>query len=150
MMSSYAITNFSVQIFTINHIICMIIASLFMGSVYPLTQIYQHQADKNDGVISLSYKLGYQGTFIFSAILFIIATALLFYFFDLKQQLMAFVLFLIVNLPVVAKLSFWFNKVRRDTKHADFEHTMTMNLLTSTCMNMYFLLLILNNHFTWF
>jgi 1,4-dihydroxy-2-naphthoate octaprenyltransferase len=149
-MSLLAITNFSVKIFTINNIICMGIASLFMGSIYPLTQIYQHQADKNDGVISISYKLGYMGTFIFSVILFSIATVLLFYFFDLKQQPMGFILFLVVTSPVVAKLSIWFNKVRKDTKHADFENTMAMNLLTSTCMNIYFLLLILNNHFTWF
>src|SRR5512133_361789 len=48
------------------HLICMAISSLFIGSMYPLTQIYQHDADKNDGVISLSYLLGYKGTFVFS------------------------------------------------------------------------------------
>lgn len=128
----------------------MSVASFFIGSIYPLTQIYQHEADKNDGVISISYKLGYVGTFIFSALLFSLASLFLFYYFNLKHQQIALWLFLIIMLPVIAKLSLWFNKVRRDTSHANFENTMTMNLLTSTCMNLYFVVLILNNHFTWF
>jgi 1,4-dihydroxy-2-naphthoate octaprenyltransferase len=150
-MASSAITDFSMDtFFTLNNTICMSVASFFIGSIYPLTQIYQHDADKKDGVISISYKLGYIGTFIFSALLFAIATIFLFYFFHLKHQHIALVLFSLIMIPVVIKLSLWFNKVRRDTVHADFENTMTMNLLTSTCMNLYFLLLILNNHFIWF
>ncbi len=150
LMAFSAITNFSVEIFTISNIICMSVASLFMGSIYPLTQIYQHEADKKDGVISISYKLGYNGTFIFSAILFSIATIFLFFYFNSKHQQIDLVLFLLIMLPVITKLSIWFNKVRKDTAHANFENTMTMNLLTSCCMNLYFLLLILNNHYTWF
>lgn len=151
LMASSAITDFSMDtFFTLNNTICMSVASFFIGSIYPLTQIYQHDADKKDGVISISYKLGYIGTFIFSALLFAIATIFLFYFFHLKHQHIALVLFSLIMIPVVIKLSLWFNKVRRDTVHADFENTMTMNLLTSTCMNLYFLLLILNNHFIWF
>ena len=151
LMASSAITDFSIDtFFTLNNIICMSVASFFIGSIYPLTQIYQHEADKKDGVISISYKLGYIGTFIFSALLFAIATIFLFYFFHLKHQHIALVLFSLIMIPVVIKLSLWFNKVRRDTVHANFENTMTMNLLTSTCMNLYFLLLILNNHFIWF
>jgi 1,4-dihydroxy-2-naphthoate octaprenyltransferase len=151
LMASSAINAISIEfIFTLNNIICMSVASLFIGSIYPLTQIYQHEADKKDGVISISYKLGYIGTFVFSAILFSIATILLVYYFDFKHQQFALVLFLIVMLPVVAKLSIWFNKVRKDTKNANFENTMSMNLLTSACMNLYFMLLILNNHYTWF
>jgi 1,4-dihydroxy-2-naphthoate octaprenyltransferase len=151
LMASSAIAPFSIKtFFTLNNIICMSIASFFIGSIYPLTQIYQHEADKKDGVISISYKLGYIGTFVFSAILFSIATIFLFYYFNIKHQQIALVLFLLMMLPVVVKLSVWFNKVRKDTVNANFENTMTMNVLTSTCMNLYFLLLILNNHYTWF
>ncbi len=150
LMALSAITNLSVEIFTLNNIICMGIASLFMGSIYPLTQIYQHEADMNDGVISISYKLGYIGTFVFSVMLFSAATALLFYYFNINSQQFAFALFLFIMLPVIAKLTLWFNKVRKDRKHANYENTMTMNLLTSSCMNLYFLLLILNDHYTWF
>lgn len=151
LMASSAITAYSVKtFFSLNNIICMTVASLFMGSIFPLTQIYQHEADKKDGVISISYKLGYIGTFLFSAILFSIATIFLFYYFNLKHQQIALVLFLLIMLPVIAKLSTWFRKVRKDTSQANFENTMTMNLLTSTCMNLYFILLVLNNYYTWF
>jgi len=151
LMASSAITDFHIEnFFTINNIICMSVASLFMGSIFPLTQIYQHEADKKDGVISISYKLGYTGTFLFSALLFSIATIFLFYYFNLKHQQIALVLFAVIMLPVVTKLMIWFNKVRKDKGNANFENTMTMNLLTSTCMNLYFLVLTLNNYYTWF
>ncbi len=150
LMAFTAITNFSVEIFSSNTIICMVVASLFMGSVYPLTQIYQHQADKKDGVISISYKLGYFGTFVFSAVLFSVATIFLFYYFNMNNRLVDWALLLIIMLPVIYHLSVWFNKVRKDTRHANFENTMKMNLLTSACMNVYFLILIVNNHYTWF
>lgn len=151
LMASAAITSFQIEnFFTANNLICMMVASLFIGSIYPLTQIYQHEADKKDGVISISYKLGYIGTFIFSAILFSLAVLFLFYYFNLKHQQTASVLFLILMVPVVAKLSVWFNRVRKDTVHANFENTMTMNLLTSSCMNLYFLVLTVNNYYTWF
>jgi len=151
LMTSAAISTFSFAgFFTLNNIICMNVASLFIGSIYPLTQIYQHDADKKDGVISISYKLGYIGTFIFSSILFSIAIVFLFYYFNLKHQQIAMVLFLLIMLPVVIKLEIWFNNVRKDTANANFENTMAMNLLTSSCMNLYFLILILNNYYTWF
>jgi len=151
LMTTAAISTFSFAgFFTLNNIICMSVASLFIGSIYPLTQIYQHDADKKDGVISISYKLGYIGTFIFSSILFSIAIVFLFYYFNLKHQQIAMVLFLLIMLPVIIKLGIWFNKVRKDRANANFENTMAMNLLTSACMNLYFMVLILNNHYTWF
>ncbi|MBA3706452.1 MAG: UbiA prenyltransferase family protein [Bacteroidetes bacterium] len=151
LMVSSAIIAFSINnFFTINNIICMSIASLFIGSVYPLTQIYQHQADRNDGVTTISYKLGYTGTFIFSGILFSLATVLLFYYFDLKHQRISVMLFFLMMLPVILKLITWFQNVQKNTSQADFENTMSMNLLASTCMNLYFLILILNNYYAWF
>ncbi|MCH5683884.1 UbiA family prenyltransferase [Niabella sp. W65] len=41
------------------------ITSLLIGGTYPLTQVYQHQQDRADGVTTLSYKLGVRGTFVF-------------------------------------------------------------------------------------
>jgi 1,4-dihydroxy-2-naphthoate octaprenyltransferase len=137
-------------IFSENSIICMVVSSLFIGSIYPLTQIYQHQADKNDGVISISYKLGYTGTFLFSGFLFSVAVLLLFYYFSLKQQTTALVIFLGMMIPVVYRLSIWFAKVRKDNVNADFDNAMAMNTLTSSTMNLYFLLLIINRYGNWF
>jgi 1,4-dihydroxy-2-naphthoate octaprenyltransferase len=138
------------NLFTPGNVLCMTVASLFIGSVYPLTQIYQHQADKKDGVTTISYKLGYAGTFLFSAGLFAIATLLLLYHFNDRQQPFAFVLFNLLMLPVVIRLATWFLKVRKDSSHADFENTMRMNLVASSCMNIYFLILIFNTIFNWF
>ena len=133
------------SLFNFGNLVCMAIASLFIGSMYPLTQIYQHQADRDDGVISISYKLGYRGTFLFSAALFVAATALLFYYFGARGQFIALLLFLALISPVVFQLSKWFALVRTDTAHADFENTMKINLFTSVAMNLYFMLLVINN-----
>jgi 1,4-dihydroxy-2-naphthoate octaprenyltransferase len=150
LMVASALSDFSFQsFFTLNNILCMCIASLFIGSVYPLTQIYQHDADKNDGVTTISYKLGYTGTFIFSGLMFGTASVLLFYYFDKKDQLTALLLFFMLMLPVVIRLLIWFNRVRKDNTKANFDNTMAMNLMASTCMNIYFLILILNNSFNW-
>jgi len=150
-MSMSAIAGFSIpELFSANFIICMSISSLFIGSIYPLTQIYQHDADKNDGVISISYKLGYTGTFIFSGLLFFTANILMLVYFSMKHQTFAFILFFVMMLPVVYKLSVWFAKVRKDSVNADFENTMAMNLLTSVSMNLYFLILIINRYGNWF
>jgi 1,4-dihydroxy-2-naphthoate octaprenyltransferase len=35
-----------------------IVSSLLIGALYPLTQIYQHEADRQDGVTTISYMLG--------------------------------------------------------------------------------------------
>ena len=151
LMASTAINGVNwVALFSENSIICMVISSLFIGSIYPLTQIYQHQADKNDGVISISYKLGYSGTFVFSGLLFSVAVILMFFYFSMKQQSIALIIFLLMMLPVMYKLSVWFAKVRKDTVHANFENTMDMNMLTSSIMNLYFLLLIVNRYGNWF
>jgi 1,4-dihydroxy-2-naphthoate octaprenyltransferase len=137
-------------LFSENSIICMTISSLFIGSIYPLTQIYQHQSDKNDGVISLSYKLGYTGTFVFSGLLFSVAIFLLFYYFNHQHQLNPLIIFMVMMLPVIYRLSVWFAKVRKDSRFADFDNTMAMNMLTSSIMNLYFLLLIINRYGNWF
>jgi len=151
LISASAISVFSPHdFFTMNNLICMLLSSLFLGSAYPLTQIYQHEADKNDGVISISYKLGYNGTFLFSSALFGLAAILLYYYFRLNNQHIEMLLFLLFVFPVVWALTAWFNKVRRNTEHASYENTMRMNIINSCCMNSYFFVLVLNHHWSWF
>jgi 1,4-dihydroxy-2-naphthoate octaprenyltransferase len=138
------------QLFSKGNIICMLISSLFIGSIYPLTQIYQHDADKKDGVITLSYQLGYLGTFIFSALLFSAASIFLFYYFNEQHRSVLFFLFLLLMIPVILYLIYWYVKVNRDHRDANFDNTMKMNTLASSCMNIYFLILICNNFLAWF
>lgn len=144
--SSLAITGKPLaEQFNSSGILCMIISSMFMGSVYPLTQIYQHESDKDDGVISLSYVLGYNGTFIFSGILFAIGTLLMTYYFWSNTMLFAIWLFLPFIFVMALRMSTWFAKVRKDIRQANFRNTMSMNLISSASMNIYFLILVLIN-----
>lgn len=151
LMSYMAVCNVqTLMFFNELTLICMAVSSLFIGSIYPLTQIYQHQSDKNDGVISISYKLGYMGTFVFSSVLFLSATVLIYIYFDLLNQLRFFLLFLILMLPVMLWFLLWFIKVVNNTKQANYSNTMYMNLVTATCMNLFFLFLFLNRYGNWY
>lgn len=151
LISLTAISGFSpADLFTSGNLICMLLSSLFLGSAYPLTQIYQHEADKKDGVISISYKLGYTGTFLFSSALFTVATVLLFFYLKNNNENTEIFLFILFIFPVVLALTTWFNKVRRNSENANFENTMKMNIINSCCMNLYFSVLVLNHLWSWF
>jgi 1,4-dihydroxy-2-naphthoate polyprenyltransferase len=151
LMTKVAVNSVSYgNLFSAQNLICMAVSSLFIGSMYPLTQIYQHEADIKDGVTSISYLLGYHGTFIFSAVLFAAATGLLLFYFINKGQPEVPLLFFVIIMPVVVFLSKWFGKVRKCSCYANFEYTMKANLLSSVCMNLFFLILIINNRITIF
>jgi 1,4-dihydroxy-2-naphthoate octaprenyltransferase len=150
LMSLIAIENHHNLAFISSEVLMgMAISTLFMGSIYPLTQIYQHEADRTDGVISLSYKLGYIGTFVFSAILFLLATLCVFMYFRMAGNIALFLLFQLITLPVIIWFLIWFIKVIRSRKQANFENAMCMNLVTSVCMNIYFLFLFMNHYGNW-
>ncbi len=119
--------------------------SFLIAGVYPLTQVYQHDADFANGDITISYRLGYKGTFVFAGSMFICASILLFYYFYSIRQLQEFLLFQLFLLPVINYFLFWFIKVSKDHKQASFERTMNMNLIASTCMNICFITLLILN-----
>ncbi len=150
-MTLVAVSNqFLPGFFTRGNLICMVISSLFIGSMYPLTQIYQHEADKRDGVTSLSCLLGYRDTFLFSAILFTAASVLLFYYFGNRNHYSSLLLFTVLIIPVVVFLMKWFDKVRRNNRFANYENTMKANILSASSMNTFFLILIINNRLVLF
>lgn len=118
-----------------------LISSLLLGALYPLTQIYQHEEDVKDGVISVSYMVGKKGTFLLSAAFFIAATLLLFIWF--RQQILQFWLFLIVMLPVVLFFLYWMVRVWRSQAEASYQNSLRMNMLATLCTALFFLLLII-------
>jgi len=121
----------------------MLIASLLIGGFYPLTQIYQHKQDKEDGVTTLSMKLGYRGTFVFTAVVYTAAMLLLAYqLFSISKQKEFFIVQLFF-LPVLVYFFWWFNKVYHNQPAANFVNTMRMNLLASACTNAAFIFLFL-------
>jgi 1,4-dihydroxy-2-naphthoate octaprenyltransferase len=117
-----------------------------IGGFYPLTQIYQHKADAADGVETISYKLGYKGTFIFCASVYSVAMMFLGYTFLSSLMFAQFLTLLIFFLPILVYFIWWAAKVWKDTDAADFKHTMRMNILASTCTNLGFITALIINH----
>ncbi|MDO9373035.1 MAG: UbiA family prenyltransferase [Bacteroidota bacterium] len=121
----------------------MIAASLLIGGFYPLTQIYQHKQDKEDGVTTLSYRLGYEGTFIFTAIVYFFAVTSLAILLISGLQQTAFFIIQIFFIPVLVYFFWWFMQVRKNHEAANFTNTMRMNVLASMCTNAAFITLFL-------
>jgi 1,4-dihydroxy-2-naphthoate polyprenyltransferase len=121
----------------------MLAASLLIGGFYPLTQIYQHKQDKADGVNTLSSRLGYTGTFIFTGLIYLFAMAVLGYYLISSLQQTNFLIIQIFFIPVLVYYLWWFGKVIKNTDAANFTNTMRMNLLASVCTNAAFITLLI-------
>ena len=118
-------------------------SSLLIGGYYPLTQIYQHEDDLKDGVVTISYKLGKKGTFVFCGIVFALATAAMFFTFEERGQLQFFFIFAVCMLPMIFFFMQWMTKTWKDPSKADFKNSLRMNLLASGCTTICFLILII-------
>ena len=121
----------------------MVICALLIGGFYPLTQIYQHQQDLDDGVATISYKLGYNGTFVFCAIVYLLAWLFMAQFFINKQEGGKLLLISIFFLPVLVYFIRWFMAVRKNSNAANFKNTMKMNWLAASCTNTAFIILVI-------
>jgi 1,4-dihydroxy-2-naphthoate octaprenyltransferase len=124
-----------------------IISTLNIAGIYPITQIYQHKADEVAGVKSLSRILGINGTFYFSGIIFVAATALTFLYFDSINQNHLSYIFVVFMFPVATYFIWWYTKTRTDIKQASFRNTMIMNGISATCFNLYYIVLIILQQF---
>ena len=123
-----------------------LISSLLIGALYPLTQVYQHEEDKKDGVTTISYLLGKKGSFVLSMTFFMTATFLLFLRFKKQGELNYFYFFLLIMLPVVLFFLFWMRKVWQDGNAANFKNSLTMNVLSTLCTTIFFITLIVWHH----
>jgi 1,4-dihydroxy-2-naphthoate polyprenyltransferase len=121
----------------------MIAASLLISGFYPFTQIYQHAADAEDGVMTISAKLGIRGTFIFCGFMFTTAYIVLAYFFLISLEIKEFLLFSTCMLPVLVYFIVWAKQVWRNPSKADYDHTMRMNIIASSCTSVGFILVFL-------
>ena len=122
-------------------------SSLLVGASYPLTQVYQHAQDKEDGVTTISYVLGKRGTFIFSGALFLAAAIVLFFLFSGQQSVNLFWIFLFYTGPVVYYFVRWLLKVWQQESAADFKHSLWMNIISTLCLTLFFSTLILIKYF---
>ncbi len=121
----------------------MVAAVFLIGGFYPLTQIYQHEADKKDGVTTISYLLGYTGTFIFTGIIYAFAFITLGYLFYQQGQVKSFIILQVFMIPVFIYYSRWFFKVSKDNAEANFTNTMRMNIIASVCTNFGFMAILI-------
>jgi 1,4-dihydroxy-2-naphthoate octaprenyltransferase len=121
----------------------MLICALLVGGFYPLTQIYQHKQDLRDGVTTISYKLGYTGTFIFCTLIYALAWVFMAQFFISNNQEIKLLMIGIFFLPVIVYFIRWFLRVRKNSQAASFKNTMRMNWLAATCTNLSFIILLI-------
>ena len=124
-----------------------IISSLMIGGGYPLTQIYQHKADAENGDKTLSMILNYKGTFIFSLILFTLAIVGLLLYLLSKGEPNQFILFQICTVPLILWFFIWMRKVWKKVDSANFKNTMIMNNISAICLNGYYSALLFMNHY---
>ncbi len=123
----------------------MAACSFQIAGVYPLTQIYQHEQDLADGVTTISYRLGYIGTFLFSGLMFGICNVCYFLYFNAIGHVGDFLIIQLFFVPIVCFFGYWFLQVRKNTTNANFKNTMYMNLIAAACMNICFIVLWLKN-----
>ncbi len=133
-LDTFAGWNFN---FTLAGFIC----SCLIGASYPLTQVYQHEEDSKRGDKTLSLLLGINGSFWFSAGLFVLAGISMFIYWYNLRQMNNFWLFLAFVIPVLAIFLNWFIKVYKDPKEANFKNMSRMTLISGFMMLIYFAVL---------
>lgn len=119
----------------------MTVAGLLIAGAYPLTQVYQHEADGNDGVRSFSMLLGIRGTFVFSAAVYSLAFAALGIHYAESGRWTSYLLFLTAMMPVLLFFTRWTLQAWRDRTAADHRNAMRMNTVASVCSSLAFLTL---------
>ncbi|MBS1647787.1 MAG: UbiA prenyltransferase family protein [Bacteroidetes bacterium] len=136
-MSYIGIAAYPLELNKLN-IILLLGCSLQIAGAYPLTQIYQHQQDLKDGITTISYKLGYVGTFIFTAGMFVLCNLCYFLYFNSLNWLSPFYIIQLFFAPIVAYFAYWFFLVLKNKNEANFKNTMRMNIIAATSMNICF------------
>jgi len=122
-------------------LIAGLVCSCLIGASYPLTQIYQHEEDARRGDRTLSLVLGINGSFVFSAVLFLSALILLFVYMSEADKLAYFWIFIIFGAGVAYTFISWYFEVLKDKSKADFKHMTKMTVTSSILMLLYFILL---------
>jgi 1,4-dihydroxy-2-naphthoate polyprenyltransferase len=146
----YFLTKYAISeavSFGLGDVLLSIVSLLLVGAGYPISQIYQHEQDKADGVETISMVLGINGTFTFSLIMFSLLNILLaIYFVFIRLDLISFILFFIITAPVGIFFMTWMKKTRSNPENANFKNTMRLNLLGAMCNNLFLIVLIVKQH----
>jgi 1,4-dihydroxy-2-naphthoate octaprenyltransferase len=123
-----------------------LLTSLMLWGSYPLTQVYQHGEDSRRGDRTLSLVLGVKGTFLFSALLFILTGAAFTWFFLDRNQSQILWIYLAAMVPIMLYFLTWFSFVRLNPeKYANYTWAMGMNYVSALMLNAFFIYYFLEN-----
>ena len=129
----------------LKHVAGMFLSSLMIASSYPLTQVYQHEQDKKDGIHSISMLLGIRGTFRFCQFVLILFSLCLFFYLLNFGRWYDIIIFLIFSLPASIHFIFWYKKIKKDVRAANYSNTMKMSIAGALGTNFFFIYLIIMN-----
>lgn len=127
------------------NILYALVSSFFLLGSFPITQIYQHKEDAKHGDKTLSMLLGIKGTFLFSGIIFGIASILLCYLFIADGKISNAVIYLAAMIPVLTYFTWWMNKARKNISEVNYENTMRMNKISSLSLSAAFIVMLILN-----
>jgi 1,4-dihydroxy-2-naphthoate octaprenyltransferase len=122
-----------------------LLTSIVLWANYPMTQVYQHEEDSKRGDHTLSLRLGIRGTFFFTAAFFAIALIQFTFYFVEFYELKYALTFILALTPVLLYFLYWFVKVLRDEGQANYTHTMRLNFISATMLNIFFLYFFLDS-----
>ncbi len=120
------------------------LTTIMLWANYPMTQVYQHDEDAKRGDRTFSILLGIRGTFYFVGGVFMLVTLGFVWYLNGFYSAWYATIFLIALAPVVLYFLYWFILVFRDEIKADHRHTMWLNFISATCLNIFFIYLFLN------
>lgn len=118
---------------------------LMLWANYPLTQVYQHEEDGERGDQTFSRLLGIKGTFYFAAVVFTVAIVSFVAFFNIYFDQRYVYIFLLAVTPTLFYFLYWFSLILKDTQEADYKKTMWLNVISATCLNLFFVYLFLDS-----
>lgn len=146
LMCYAGINNFGVENFIqIKILIPSMLSTMMLWANYPMTQIYQHEEDRKHGDTTLSMRLGVLGTFYFAGLMFALATVGFMVYFVAFLEVKYILAFLLALTPVVIFFLVWFLKTMKSQLNANYSNTMWLNLISSVCLNGFFIYLFLDS-----
>jgi 4-hydroxybenzoate polyprenyltransferase len=122
------------------YLIPALLSTLNLLAFYPLSQIYQHEEDARRGDLTLSRLLGIRGTFLVAGGFFVGAAVgfLLFFRNERIGSMPADWLLTAFLAPAVLYFLRWGARAWNAVEKADFQSTMTLTVLGSQGLNLFF------------
>jgi len=108
--------------------------------------VYQHEEDAKRGDKTLSLILGVKGSFVFSGLLFLAGTVLMWYYWKGKNDLF-FYAFLFFIIPVLVKFGNLARAVWRKGAKPGFREVMQLTTVSGGLMLLYFLFVLISKRF---